>query len=113
MAYFAGKRGYFRDCMPLHPFINVPLPETYPAGLPGLYLEMGYLLIHNEFIYRALRNVEICGKALLVQDGIFPGAFAVTGHHGLDDFSNPLGYGLDVLGFKLSLHRAAVFVWLK
>ena len=90
--------------MPLHPFINVPLPETYPAGLPGLYFEMGYLLIHDKLVYCALRNVEKCGKAFLIKDRIFPGALAVAGDHGLKDFGNPLGYGLNVQGFKFSPH---------
>ena len=101
MAYFAGKWSYFRYGMPLHPFVYVPLPETYSAGLPGLYLEMGYLLIHDKFIDRAFRNVKICGKALLIENGIFIGALAIAGDHGLEDIGNPLGYRLDVLGFKL------------
>ena len=104
MAYFADKGGYFRDRMPLHPFVNVPLPETYPARLPGLYFEMRYLFIHNQLVYSAFRKLEICGKALLIKNGIFSGALAVAGDHGPEYFGNPLGYGLDVLRFKLDFH---------
>ena len=33
------------------------------------------------------------------------GGLAIPGDHGPEDFGNPLGYGLDVLRFKLAFHR--------
>ncbi len=110
MAYFAGTWGYFRDSMPLHPLVYVPLPETYPSRLPGLYLKMRYLLIHDKLVDRAFRNVEIRGKTPLIENGVFTGALSAAGDHGLEHFQNRGCYCL--VSFRryvvsLDLHRAA------